>query len=298
MLSILIPTKNYNCCKLVEALHAQCDAAILSHEIIVGEDGSSQEGLNMNAAIEKIPHCTRIIQNKNIGRAAIRNLLAEKAKCKNILFIDSDAVAEHNDIITKYIAALQEHKVVCGGLYHADTLDNKRHSLRYNYEKKADKHRSATERAQRPYDKFSTFNFAIRRDIFLKIRFSDKISRYGHEDTLFGHELQRRGIGVKHIDAPLLHSGLEPNEVYLRKTEISIETLIQIENEIGTTPLLQCYRKLQKLHMVPLVAHIWRTISPLLRCNLLGNNPSTTLLNIYKIGYLCNLKNNIKTQKA
>ncbi|MBQ3188306.1 MAG: glycosyltransferase family 2 protein [Bacteroidaceae bacterium] len=294
MLSILIPTKDYNCCKLVESLHAQCEAASLTHEIIVGEDGSSSQGLSMNAAIDDIPQCRRVIQATNIGRAAIRNLLAKEAKCKNIMFIDSDAVVEHHDIIAKYTAALQDNEVVCGGLYHATTLDNIGCSLRYKYEKKADKLRSAAERAKNPYDKFSTFCFAIRRRIFQKIEFSDKISKYGHEDTLFGRELQRRGIAIKHIDAPLLHSGLESNSVYLEKVRTSIETLVLVENEIESTPLLQCYRKLQKLHLATPMAHIWRHTQRLLCRNLLGKNPSLTILGIYKIGFLCNIKNNIK----
>lgn len=291
MLSILIPTKDYDCCNLVESLHRQCEAIGLPYEIIVGEDGSSLQGLALNEKVEKIPNCKRFIKKENVGRSEIRNLLADEAKSKNIMFLDSDAVAEQDDIIRKYIEALEESPVVCGGLYHADKLHDKRFSLRYKYEKDADKHRSATERAEHPYDKFATFAFAIHKEIFMQIRFSKKIDRYGHEDTLFGHELQRKGIVIKHIDAPFLHNGLETNEIYLGKVEDSIRTLIKMEEEIKETPLLHCYNKLKRVHLVSLTAFAWNILKPLLRHNLLGNSPSITLLGIYKIGFFCNLKN-------
>ena len=290
MLSILIPTKDYSCCRLVESLHKQCEAIGLRYEIIIAEDGSSPQGLKLNESIEKLSNCKRIIKENNVGRAIIRNILASKAKCQNIMFIDSDAIAEKNDIIIKHIEALKESPVVCGGLYHADKLQNNTHSLRYKYEKRIDKLRSVAERRKQPYARFATFSFAIKRELFMQIKFCDKIERYGHEDTLFGQELQRRNIPIKHIDAPLLHSGLETNEIYLKKVEDSIETLIKLGNNINDTPLLRCYNRLKKNHMVSFTAFTWKIMKPLIRKNLLSNNPSITLLNTYKIGLFCYIK--------
>lgn len=297
MLSILIPTKDYNCRSLVTALHKQGEELGIPFEIIVGEDGSSPDERKKNAQTNDLPNYRTLVSEHNIGRSKMRNLLAKNAKYSNIMFIDSDAAVERHDILAKYTAALTKHPVVCGGLYHADIANDKSQSLRHKYEKEADKHRSAKERRQNPYDKFATFCFAIHKELFLQIGFNEDISRYGHEDTLFGKELQKRGIAIKHIDAPLLHTGLENNETYLKKVEDSIITLVEFEKEIGATTLLECYSRIKIWHLTRPVAIFWNIAHPLLHKNLLGTSPSLTILKIYKIGFLCHIKNKQSKQK-
>lgn len=298
MLSILIPTKDYNCCKLAEALQQQATAIGLPYEIIVGEDGSSPQGLQMNTSIMQLPGCRIVRLSHNVGRSKMRNILAEEAKGENIMFIDSDAIVENDTFLIKYIKALETYSVVCGGLYHADKLNDKRCTLRYRYEKNADTRRSAAHRSKAPYDNFTTFCFAIRRDIFIQIKFNEEINRYGYEDTLFGHELRKRDIAIKHIDSPLLHNGLEENAVYLNKIEESLHTLHNIRKEIGSTPLLRCCNRLKSLYLTGTVAYLWRILKAPLRRNLLSNTPSLILLNIYKVGYFCNIETRQKGERA
>ena len=50
MLSILIPTKDYDCHQLVEELQKQGEALDCPYEIILGEDGTSPENLKFNIA--------------------------------------------------------------------------------------------------------------------------------------------------------------------------------------------------------------------------------------------------------
>ncbi len=290
MLSILIPTKNYECRNLVETLHRQGIALGRPFEIIVGEDGSSSRGLSLNAPLAQLPHCRIIVQPQNVGRSRIRNILAQEARGKNIFFIDSDAVAEQDNILRLYSQALEESSVVCGGLYHPETPLTSSCTLRHRYERAADKHRSAQERSRAPYDKFATFCFAIRRELFLDIKFDERITNYGYEDTIFGYELRERGVEIKHIDAPLMHIGLESNTIYLAKVEESLRTLSQLEGTIAPTALLRFYNRLKRWNLTNVTAGLWRIFHPMLRMNLLSKHPSLTLLNIYKIGYYCNLK--------
>ena len=208
MLSILITTKDYDCRQLVHELHRQGEALALPFEILVGEDGTSAANLQKNITIEELQFCRRIIREKNVGRANMRNILGIEAQYPYLLFIDSDAVIEKPDFLACYIDAAKEYEVVCGGLYHADTLKDKECTLRYKYEKRADKRRDAVTRNQKPYDCFSTFNFLIRRELFLSIFFNSNITKYGYEDTLFGKELERRGSTIIHIENRLLHNGL------------------------------------------------------------------------------------------
>lgn len=285
MLSILIPVKDYNCSLLIEALHAQGERLQVPYEILIGEDGSSQELLTLNAIADRLPNCRRIIKETNVGRAAIRNLLAAEAQYPNLIFIDCDAAVERENFLADYLQALKECPVVCGGLYHPDKQPGGNCSLRYKYEKQADKFRDAATRSKAPYDKFTTFCFAIRREVFEAIRFDTSITEYGYEDALFGKELKRRSIAIKHIDNPLMHTGLEENRIYLSKIERSLHTLAGIKEKIGSTALTNAAGRLERSHLTWLFMIFWRAAKPLIVKNLLGTAPSLKALNIYKLGY-------------
>jgi len=226
----------------------------------------------------------------NIGRAAIRNLLARESRYPNLIFIDCDAVVEKDDFLRLYADALKDYDVVCGALYHANEQPNDECSLRYRYEKEADRQRDAITRDKAPYDKFTTFNFAIKKDIFTSILFNESITRYGYEDALFGKELKRRGIPIRHIDNKLLHSGLESNAVFLAKSEQALATLHSIEDRMGSTPLLAALRKLRALHLESIFMIYWNLHKESLRKNLLGRKPSLTKFKIYKLGYYISLQ--------
>ena len=90
--SILIPTYNHRCFPLVKELARQ--ASLLERlrwEIIVAEDGSTDEwAIEANAQVNSIAHCRQIVLPGNLGRAAIRNYLASRARHSWLLFIDSD----------------------------------------------------------------------------------------------------------------------------------------------------------------------------------------------------------------
>lgn len=289
MLSILIPAKDYDCHTLIEELHKQGESLGVPYEILIGEDGTDEENLHLNAVADTLAHCRRIVKKTNIGRAAIRNLLAAEAQYPSIIFIDCDAVVEKDDFLYSYAEALKECDVVCGSLYHANEQPNDDCSLRYRYEKEADKQRDAIIRSKAPYDRFATFNFAIKKDIFTSILFNESITRYGHEDTLFGKELERRGIPIRHIDNKLLHNGLESNATFLAKSEQALATLLTIEDKIVSTPLLATLRKLRALHLEGVFMIYWNLRKESLRKNLLGKKPSLTKFKIYKLGYYISL---------
>lgn len=290
MLSILIPTKDYDCHILVEELHRQGESMGLPYEIIIGEDGTAEENLRQNTMADSLTHCRRIIKKTNIGRAAIRNLLARESRYPNLIFIDCDAVVEKDDFLRLYADALKDYDVVCGGLYHANEQPNDECSLRYRYEKEADKQRDAVTRSKAPYDKFTTFNFAIKKDIFTSILFNESITRYGYEDALFGKELKRRGIPIGHIDNKLLHSGLESNAVFLAKSEQALATLLTIEDRMESTPLLATLCKMRALHLENIFMIYWNLRKKSLRRNLLGRKPSLLKFKIYKLGYYISLQ--------
>lgn len=289
MISILIPTRNFNCSKLIEALHGQGEALGCPYEILIAEDGTEKNNLHLNSIADMLTNCRRIVKETNIGRAAIRNLLATEAQHPGLVFIDCDAVVEKQDFLKTYAHALKDNKVVCGGLYHADTIPDKKCALRYRYEKEADKTRDAQTRSKAPYDRFTSFNFAIDKELFNSILFDNSITKYGYEDVLFGKELEKRGISISHIENRLLHSGLEDNATFLAKTEQALATLVTVKEKVGNTPLLDTADKLNRYHLTWLFMAYWKCSRKRLRRNLLGNSPSLTKFNIYKLGYYISL---------
>ena len=289
MLSVLIPVKNFDCTSLINALHKQGEALGAPFEILIAEDGTDNENLHLNSVADTLKNCRRIVKKTNIGRAAIRNLLANEAQYPNLIFIDCDAIVEKDDFLGTYLNALKEHNVVSGGLYHANSLPNKNCTLRYKYEKNADKKRDAITRSKAPYDKFTTFNFAIKKELFTSILFDTSITRYGYEDTLFGKELERRNISIQHIENRLLHSGLESNAAFLEKTEQAFNTLAEIKEKIGNTPLLNIVEKLRRYHLTALFMKYWHCHKKHLRKNLLSQSPSLIKFSIYKLGYYLSL---------
>ena len=293
MLSILIPTYNYDCTRLVSDLHQQADLLGIDYEIIVADDASptyiyKEKNREMNA----LPHCRLIELGENIGRARIRNLLADEAQYEWLLFMDSDAEVIEPHFISNYLTHCKVGiDVICGGLCHAKTLPDPTVSLRYAYEKRADKRRAAHYRAKSPYEQFTPFNFLIRREAFMAIRFDENIKDYGHEDTLFGIELQRKRIPLLHIDNPLRHLGLEANETFLKKTQTALHNLALMETTLqGHSSLISAYHLLHCFHLTKAVACWYTRHEDKLTAHLNGMSPKLSLFFLYKLAYYCKVK--------
>lgn len=293
MLSILIPTYNYDCTSLAKALQQQAEQASIDYEIIVADDASPIPIYKeKNRELSHLPHCRIIELEENVGRARIRNRLAEEAQHEWLLFMDADAKVITSTFITDYLATTTNGAdVICGGLCHADTLPSPEVSLRYAYEKRADKHRAARYRAQHPYERFTPFNFLIRRSAFLNIRFEESITEYGHEDTLFGIKLQQRTVRLQHIDNPLQHLGLEANDVFLTKSRAALRNLASMEDAMRHhSSLLRAYHWLCRLHLSKLLARCYTKYEATLTAHLCGSHPRLSLFFLYKLGYYCKIK--------
>ena len=233
----------------------------------------------------------------NLGRAAIRNALAREAKGEWLLFIDADAQVRSNAFIQRYMDVAittdanvtnvtPAYQVICGGTGNLPSCPRPEARLRYDYEVKAEKRITLSQRQAHPYTGFTTFNFLIQRDLFLSILFDESLKEYGHEDTRFGLELKKRGIPVLHIDNKLTHLGLEDAEEYLQKTETALRTLatmpLEQKQNVRVSALAE---KLNRYCLLPLVRCLYKATNPLLRANLLGKHPSQTLFAFYKLGY-------------
>lgn len=292
MISVLIPTYNYVCYNLVWELQRQLSACNEKYEIIVAEDGSdNQETIRENAKVTMLPGCVHLVRKENIGRAHIINYLVREAKGEWCVIMDSDAEVVSDDYISKYTKCMADGAdVFVGDLVNPDSLPQADATLRYKYEKAAERFRTAEFRNRHPFERFCTFNFMARRDTLLEVPFDERCTEYGYEDTLMGLELKRHGKRVSHIDNPLRHLGFDANAVFLRKTETALHTLKKIEGSLlPYTGLGKLVRRIRTVHLTALVKGIYRLSRPLLRRNLLGNSPNLTLFSFYKLGYFLSL---------
>lgn len=295
MLSILIPTYNHDCTDLVHDLKTQAEATGIDYEIIVADDASTMPDTKAgNKKIDTLPHCRLIELSENIGRARIRNHLAKEAQYEWILFMDADAKVTSKNFITDYMAHT-DADVICGGLRHATKLPSPEVSLRYAYEHHADRRRAAKYRQNEPYERFTPFNFMIRRALFLSIQFDESITEYGHEDTLFGIELAQRKANIRHIDNPLEHTGIENNTIFLEKTRAAIRNLATLEDSLqGHSSLISTYRLLQKMGISKYMSHWYAKHEAKLTEQLTSAKPRLYLFSIFKLGYYCYIKNHLE----
>lgn len=292
MLSILIPTYNYDCTQLVADLQLQAEQMGIDYEIIVADDASPLHAYKeKNRAINELPHCRLIELKENLGRARIRNRLADEAKYEWLLFMDADAEVISNRFIADYLTHTAAD-VVCGGLCHAETLPSPEVSLRYAYEKRADKKRAARYRTKKPYEQFITFCFMVRASLFHSIRFDERITEYGHEDTLFGIELERHKAKIHHIDNPMRQGGIETNAEFIEKTRAALRNLLTMEETMqGHSTLLSAYSLLKRLGLSRCAARWFARKEPTLTARLTSTRAPLRLFFLYKLGYYCSLNN-------
>ena len=284
-LSILIPTYNDVCCQLVNDLQSQAAALGIDYEIIVADDGSTDEAvLRQNRTINALPCCRLLERGMNSGRAVIRNVLANEARYPWLLFIDSDMTVCRTDFIERYISTVGD--VVYGGLVIRHTT---RQNLRARYELSRASEHTLERRRQSPYHDFHTANFMIRRDLMLTHPFDERFSRYGYEDVLLGKTLHMNAIGIEHIDNPLSFEIFESNAAFVSKTEEGLQTLYSFRHELrGYSRMIDFT---EQHPVVSVLIRCWHHIAKKWeRRHLCSNAPTLCVFTLYRLGYFLSLK--------
>jgi glycosyltransferase involved in cell wall biosynthesis len=294
-ISLLIPVFDYDIIALVHSMKSALGKVPEFLEILIGDDGSSDEFREKYKSIEG--EGVRVINSpKNIGRAAIRNKLALESKGDLLLFIDADTMlpGTAEAYISKWLPYIKESNVICGGiLYHDSPPGDPDKLLRWKYGKSKEQQK-AVERNKHPHTGFSTFNVLISKSVFSIIRFNEELKQYGHEDTLMGYQLKKAGIDVLHIDNGLMHEGLESNKDFLYKTKLGIENLSKLYDNVTdkkafseTVRILKLYNVLRILRLTRILAGIFIRYRDRMEIRLDSSNISLTLFRFYKICMFC-----------
>lgn len=284
MLSILIPVYNYNILPLVEEVHAQSKKCHIKFEIIVIDDASDIR-FDSIEKVKTFSNVKLIFLKENIGRSAIRNLLADKAQYNTLLFIDAGTFPKSKEYIASYI----EHKekdVVIGGMIEEKVAAKKPYKLRWIYTKERESHKSNKV--------LSSANFLIKKPVILKYPFNETIKTYGYEDLLFFNTLKAEGIKPSFIDNPVIHDSKEDADTFIKKTEQGLQNLHHLvksnEKLIQDSSVVKYSNKINSLKLSGLVIMLFILTKPLLLKNLKSSYPSMRLFDFYKLGYFCKLK--------
>ena len=291
-LSILIPTFNDPCVTLVDTLRHQAEAAGISYEVLVADDGStSEEIIAANSIIENWPHCRYILRKQNTGRAAIRNFLVNEAVHPYVLFIDSDMTMISNQFLARYLDANCDTVIDGGIVVGGDVGKHSGKNLRYLYEMAEAPHHTATERQKNPYQHLHTANLLVRRDLIVANPFDERFRYYGYEDVLLGKIFRQQHIPILHIDNPLGFCIFETNADFVTKTEEGLRTLRQFRDDLrGYSRLLTFVSGIHIpviLSIIRFWHHLWGAAE---RRNLCGTHPSLTIFKLYRLGYYLTLK--------
>mgnify|MGYP003575506502 CR=1 FL=1 len=293
MLSILIPVYNYNVLPLASELVKQCNSCGIIFEILCFDDASTLFTTE-NEKINVFQNCSFSVLEKNIGRSAIRNLLAEKAAYENLLLLDADVIPADDNFISKYIVAIKEgKKMVFGGQLYKDKKPAKELLLRWIYGRKRESP-SLHERNKNASDFALLSNLLIKKEIFIRFPLDETLTKYGYEDLLFFTVLKSNGITISQIENPIFHLNFETSAVFLNKTKMALENLALLHANLkiskDQSKVIAAFELLNKLKLVSLFYFIFQKSEQKIERNLLSEKPSLFLFDIYKLGYFCSLK--------
>lgn len=292
MLSILIPIFNRDIRNPVRELHGLASVEELPFEIICLDDGSREEVAALNQEIALLENVRYVRLKENIGRAAIRNLLADKSRFDYLLFMDADFQLPNSLYLKKYLDTLGETRVVVGGsLYQPQPPVDSTLLLRWRYGTRREQ-LSLNQRQRLGWGAFTTHHFLVPRSAFSRVRFDESLRNYGHEDTLFGLDLKAAGYELLHIDNPLMHEEIDPAGVFLEKVMHSVRNLYNLyqQDKAIPSPLWRAFSLLSSLHLDHFAGRLFTLLEPILKRQLLGQNPKLWVLDLYKLLFISYLK--------
>lgn len=288
MLSILIPTYNYDLSELLANLNSQIESVDEAVQVLICDDASPDKQLAGNN--QKLANQLGFEYKKNtnnLGRTATRDLLAKTAQYEWLLFLDADVLPVKENYLSIYVENLSdEADVIAGGIAYSKEKPGKvDQRLRWYYGHKKEV-KSAAERRLQPHIVVSA-NLLVRKTIFSKCNPAhDK--GYGL-DNIFSECLKMCDARVKHLDNPVFHLGLESNQAFVQKSLESIDNTLrsELKGEIepGSRPIQRAYLRLKKFGMLPLFKLFAAITARKAKNNLRAKNPSIFWFDIYRLHY-------------
>lgn len=286
---------------LIRALQEQCVESKLVFELNLIDDASTTNCSEDNAQLAKeFTNVNYAVLPTNIGRAAIRNLLASTSKYANLLYMDCDSMPCNNVYIHNYIPYLNTMQVVYGGRAYSDGVININYFLHWLYGSKREV-KTTEQRALQPYISFLSNNFLVHKNIITQHPFNETITQYGHEDTLWAMLLQQKNVPILHIDNALRHIGLDDTKAFIHKTKLAVHNLhslnAQYPKAFASVKLLRYAKHITQLKIKSITLFCVRKIEHSLLNNLNSVTPSLLALDVLKLYWYLTIDQKNKSSK-
>lgn len=284
MLSILIPIYDYTVLPLVNELVKQCNASGITFEILCQDDASNSPKNIPNQEVNLLPNCSFYINETNLGRGKNINSLAQKAAYDWLLILDCDTLPADSNFVQTYVDVISNSskKIIFGGIIYEDKKPEKERLLRWIYGQK------------RETVSILTSNLLIKKEVFLQYPFDKSITKYGYEDLCFFSVLKNNNFEIYRIENSTFHLNLETSEVFLNKTKTALENLVFLYNakKISSedSKIIRVFELLKNLKLTRFSAFLFKKNQIKIERNLLSENPSLFLFDLYKLGNFCSLK--------
>ena len=295
MISILIPTYNYNTFTLVEELHRQAVLENIDFEIIVADDASPiNENSKINSEINQISNCQFERNEINLGRGQNRNSLVQKAKYDWVLLMDCDTFPKDKNFIKTYIESIKNksEKAIFGGIIYYTEKPKDEEMLRWVFGKSREEI-PLSKRLSNPFHYALISNILVKKEVLLSHPFDGEIFNYGYEDIVFILGLKRENIAIGHIENPAYHLNLEKSAIFLEKFHSSLQNLkLVLDKNIihpEDTALTKIHVKLKRFYLAKAFAFGFKIFKNLFTKNLLSKNPSLFIFDVYRLGYFCQI---------
>lgn len=297
-LSVLIPVFNEDIRALARDLQEQV-SGLEELEVIFGDDCSEQQAFTRanDEFVSQFKGFSYVKRDKNLGFCENRNDLGRSARGEYLLFLDADVRIENADFIKNWLAELPSNIILCGGnVYQSSPPENPDKLLKWKFGKKREE-ATVNERNQNPYLRFWASNFLVPKDLFLQIPFDRQSKQYGYNDTVYAYLLMKKGVIVKHIDNPVLNTGLIDKEKFLKRSKEAVSNLLffeeqdYVEEDFGEyIKLLAFYRRLKRFGLIGPVHAFLKLNRKRFYNNLRSKNPSLRSLDLLKLLYLFEAK--------
>lgn len=222
--TVHILNHNYNPDPILEELARQVPLRTKNIQIILWDDGSDpayREAIHQLKSKYKLPFITWNLQEKNTGRAGMRQNILKHGTEGWMISIDSDMVPDA-DFIDQMLSSLKDPGTIYSGFhYYQKKPPAESYLLHWNYGRL----REVPAQRKDPYAHFSTGIFAMHASLSDHLHFEDSLQTYGHEDTLFGLLLQEKEIPIHLIAMKALHMGLSTNDDFIAKQLEAVRNL-------------------------------------------------------------------------
>lgn len=288
MLSILIPTYNYQVLPLVLRLSTQAEKLNIDYEILIEDDASTDNSISQESFV-RIKNCTFYSHEKNLGRTKTRALLVAKASYDWLLFLDADVLPVKEDFLSKYIQSItQKPDVIFGGIDYDPSDLNEHNTLRWHYGKNREA-LCVSARNKAPYATVFSGNLCIHKSSYKSLEMPESHT-YGL-DIYMGYRMAKLALKIIHLNNPVWHKGIESNEVFLQKSlDAAISRIRYIEifdAKHQPNRMLKTYTTLKKYKLLSITAFCFTLAAPFLKKKILKTKPNLFCFDLYRLGYMC-----------